>query len=72
MRVSAPTGILTPTYRHAAYRALQLSLMPTGGTVRPWAVWRSAAEIARFGDLGKAGAYVAFMRGESAEPRVFA
>jgi hypothetical protein len=58
-------------YRHAAYRAPELSLMPTGDTVRPWAVWRSAAEVARFGDLGKAGAYVAFMHGETVEPRVF-
>lgn len=59
-------------YRHAAYRAPELSLMPTGDVARPWAVWRSAAEIARFRDLGKAGAYVAFMRGETVEPRVFA
>lgn len=59
-------------YRHAAYQAPELSLMPTGDAARPWAVWRSAAEIARFRDLGKAGAYVAFMRGETVEPRVFA
>ena len=58
-------------YRHAAYRLPDLGIQPTGDSAQPWAVLRSGEAIARFADIGKAGAYLAFMRGETVEPRVF-
>lgn len=58
-------------YRHAAYREADLIIKPSGDIDRPWAVlWREEL-VASFSDIGKAGAYVAFMRGATIEPRVF-
>ena len=51
--------------------ALDLDIRATGDAARPWVVSRSQQAVARFQDIGKAGAYVAFMRGETVEPRVF-
>ena len=58
-------------FRHAAYKHPDLDIRATGDSKRPWGVSRSRQEVARFQDIGKAGAYVAFMRGETVEPRVF-
>ena len=58
-------------FRHAAYNLPDLDIRATGDAKRPWLVSRSQQAVARFGDIGKAGAYVAFMRGETVEPRVF-
>ena len=58
-------------FRHTAYKHPDLDIRAAGDAKRPWMVSRSQQEIARFGDIGKAGAYVAFMRGETVEPRVF-
>ena len=48
-----------------------LRLVPTGDDSHPWGVEHQRDELARFGDIGKASAYLAFMRGETIEPRVF-
>ncbi|MEP6875477.1 MAG: hypothetical protein ABI887_14045, partial [Burkholderiales bacterium] len=58
-------------FKHAAYKHPDLDIRATGNAKRPWMVSQAQQEIARFGDIGKAGAYVAFMRGETIEPRVF-
>jgi len=58
-------------YRHPAYREPELSLQPSDIPERPWAVIHLNEVIARFKDMGKACAYIAFMRGETIEPRVF-
>ena len=58
-------------FRHAAYKHLDLDIRATGDAARPWVVSRSQQAVACFQDIGKAGAYVAFMRGETVEPRVF-
>ena len=58
-------------FKHAAYKHPDLDIRTTGDVKRPWMVSRAQQEIARFGDIGKAGAHVAFMRGETIEPRVF-
>ncbi len=58
-------------YRHAAYREADLSIKPSGDADRPWAVLWCAEVVASFSDIGKAGAYVAFMRGATIEPRIF-
>ena len=58
-------------YRHPAYREPELSLQPSDTPERPWAVIHLNDVIARFKDMGKACAYIAFMRGETIEPRVF-
>lgn len=58
-------------YRHPAYREPELSLQPSDVPERPWAVIHLNEVIARFKDVGKACAYIAFMRGETIEPRVF-
>lgn len=58
-------------YRHAAYRPPELSIKPSNDAARPWAVLHRDKEVVRFGDIGKAGAYLAFMRGEPVEPRIF-
>ena len=57
--------------RHAAYREADLSIKPSGDTDRHWDVLRREEVVARFRDIGKAGAYLAFMRGATIEPRVF-
>lgn len=58
-------------YRHPAYREPDLSLQPSDIPERPWAVIHLNEVIARFKDMGKACAYIAFMRGETIEPRIF-
>lgn len=58
-------------YRHPAYREPELSLQPSDIPERPWAVIHLNEVIARFKDMGKACAYIAFMRGETIEPRIF-
>lgn len=58
-------------FRHAAYKHPDLDIRATADAARPWVVSRSQQAVARFQDIGKAGAYVAFMRGETIEPRVF-
>ena len=58
-------------YRHAAYREADLSIKPSGDADRSWNVRRREEVVARFRDIGKAGAYLAFMRGATIEPRVF-
>ena len=58
-------------YRHRAYREIDLSIKPSGDTERPWDVLRREEVVARFRDIGKAGAYLAFMRGATIEPRIF-
>ena len=58
-------------YRHAAYREADLSIKPSGDADRSWNVLRRGEVVASFRDIGKAGAYLAFMRGATIEPRVF-
>ena len=58
-------------YRHPAYREPELSLQPSDIPERPWAVIHLNEVIAQFKDMGKACAYIAFMRGETIEPRIF-
>ena len=58
-------------YRHAAYREADLSIQPSGNADRPWNVLRRGEVVASFGDIGQAGAYLAFMRGATIEPRLF-
>ncbi|MCE4369714.1 hypothetical protein [Xanthomonas hortorum] len=58
-------------YRHAAYLAPELLIRPTGEEGMSWRVQHQGVDVARFDDIGKAGAYVAFMRGLSIEPRAF-
>ena len=58
-------------YRHAAYREADLSIKPSANAKWPWEVLRHEQAVARFRDIGKAGAYLAFMRGATIEPRVF-
>ena len=58
-------------YRHPAYRVPDLSMRPTDDAGHPWAVLISDKEVARLKDIGKAGAYLGFMRGETIEPRSF-
>ncbi|MCD9026805.1 hypothetical protein LDO26_01060 [Luteimonas sp. BDR2-5] len=58
-------------YRHPAYLIPNLLIQPTGEETLPWCVTHQGADVARFHDIGKAGAYVAFMRGATIEPREF-
>lgn len=58
-------------YRHCAYRTPELSIQRHDDPQRPWAVLHCGAITACFPDIGKAGAYVAFMCGETIEPRIF-
>lgn len=58
-------------FRHSLYQAPDLGIKPSNDGDRPWAVLHRDLEVARFSDIGKAGAYLAFMRGECVEPRVF-
>lgn len=58
-------------YRHRSYRAPDLLIHPTDDPRLPWSVLHQGSDIARFDDIGKAGAYVAFMRGATVEPQVF-
>ena len=58
-------------YRHPAYMEPDLGLQPSDNPEHPWAVLHLNGVIARFKDIGKACAYIAFMRGETIEPRIF-
>jgi hypothetical protein len=59
-------------YRHPAYRAPGLAIQrATEQTDRPWQVLHDDTVVACFADIGKAGGYLAFMCGETVEPRVF-
>ncbi len=58
-------------YRHTAYREADLSIKPSINAERPWDVLQREQVVASFRDIGKAGAYLAFMRGATIEPRVF-
>lgn len=58
-------------YRHDAYREAELSIKPSADAERSWDVLRHEEVVARFRDIGQAGAYLAFMRGATIEPRVF-
>ena len=58
-------------YRHDAYREAELSIKPSTDAERPWNVFRREEIVASFRDIGQAGAYLAFMRGATIEPRVF-
>ena len=57
--------------RHPAYRPPELRIAPSGQAHHPWAVVLRDQAVANFADIGKAGAYLAFMRGACVEPRVF-
>jgi hypothetical protein len=58
-------------YRHPAYQPPALTIQPGSDADRPWEVQRAGQVVASFDDIGRAGAYVAFMRGATVEPRVF-
>lgn len=58
-------------YRHPAYRVVDLAIAPSGDDQRPWAVRRRDETIAQFSDIGKAAAYLAFMRGLPVGPTTF-
>ncbi len=58
-------------FRHASYREADLSISATANVERPWDVCRGDEIVAGFRDFGQAGAYVAFMRGATIEPRVW-
>lgn len=58
-------------YRHSAYRKADLRIKPSSDIERPWDVLQGEEVVSSFNDIGKAGAYVAFMRGATIEPRVF-
>ena len=57
-------------YQHPAYHAPDLLIRRGRDPDRPWEIIHRRKEIvACFGDIGKAGAYVAFMCGETVEQR---
>lgn len=59
-------------FRHSAYRVPDLTIRKDPeSTDRPWQVLHGDTVVACFVDIGKAGGYLAFMRGETVEPRVF-
>lgn len=58
-------------FRHPRYRAPDLLIRSGEDADRPWEVLHDEQVVACFPDIGKAGAYVAFMRGETVEPRIF-
>ena len=59
-------------YRHPAYRVPDLAIQRAPEqTDLPWQVLHDGTVVACFSDIGKAGAYLAFMCGETVEPRVF-
>ncbi|MBB4730507.1 hypothetical protein [Xanthomonas arboricola] len=58
-------------YRHPDYHAPELLIQPSDDKRLPWRVLHQGIDVARFDDIGKAGAYVAFMRGATVEPRIF-
>lgn len=58
-------------YRHPEHRAPELLIRHGDDPERPWEVLHHDDVVARFPDIGNAGAYLAFMRGETVEPRIF-
>jgi len=58
-------------YRHPAWRAPDLSIRRGEDPKLTSEVLEHDGVVACFPDIGKAGAYVAFMRGETVEPRIF-
>lgn len=58
-------------YRHAAYREAELDIRPSEAEDLPWCVVRGEEVVARFQDIAKACAYLAFIRGATIEPRLF-
>jgi hypothetical protein len=58
-------------YRHPAFRTPDLSICRAGASETRWQVMHEGTVVASFRDIGKAGAYLAFMGGESVEPRIF-
>jgi hypothetical protein len=58
-------------YTHSAYPVPDLRLVPTSDADHPWSVEHRKNELAPFRDIGKASAYLAFIRGDSIAPKVF-
>lgn len=58
-------------FRHPAYRMPDLAIRRGDTAALPWEVHGTDGVVARFPEIGKAGAYVAFMCGETVEPRIF-
>ncbi len=58
-------------YRYPNYLVPELLIEATDDKRLPWRVLHQGIDVARFDDIGKAGAYVAFMRGATVEPRIF-
>jgi len=58
-------------FRHPTYRTPDLSIRRGEQADRPWEVHDADGIVTRFPEVGKAGAYVAFMCGETIEPRIF-
>ena len=63
------TGL--PLCRHDRWQPPELRIRASDDDQRPWAVVLHEQPVANFDDIGKVGAYLAFMRGASVEPRVF-
>ena len=58
-------------YVHSKYKLPELAIVPREDDKYPWEVTIAGETQACFKDIGKAGAYVGFMRGLSIEPRCF-
>ncbi|AEF88803.1 hypothetical protein DelCs14_1777 [Delftia sp. Cs1-4] len=59
-------------YRHPAFRCPDLAIRRgPERDERPWKVLHDGRIAASFPELGQAGAYLAFMCGETVEPRIF-
>lgn len=58
-------------YRHHTFCVPDLLIRRGDDADRPWDVLHDKEIVASFQDIGKAGAYIAFMRGETVEPRIF-
>jgi hypothetical protein len=57
-------------YRHPRWHMPTLSIQRGVHPEYIWEVLHNGGVVARFKDIGKAGAYVAFMCGETIEPRI--
>ncbi|WP_404302427.1 hypothetical protein [Alicycliphilus denitrificans] len=59
-------------YRHPVYRTPDLTIRKDRDKAdMPWQVLHDGTVVACFADIGKAAGYLAFMCGETVEPRVF-
>jgi hypothetical protein len=58
-------------YRHRLWRTPDLAIRRQDGEKLPWEVLHEDQVVACFESIGKAGAYVSFMCGETVEPRIF-